>query len=74
MHVGDDWINAHLVELGAAWHYKEYSQLTYLDDAKKFAKQHSRGLWADEHAEPPWDFRASPAVKARRLASSSAAE
>ena len=55
--------NRRQIELGMAWHYKKYAgeqpaaeRAAYAaaEDAARAAK---RGLWADPHAMPPWDWR-----------------
>ena len=52
---GEGCLNAELVEAGLAWAYRHYSE-TYVprEEAAHAAK---RGLWADEHPVPPWEFR-----------------
>lgn len=55
--------NLKQVEDGFAWHYKKYlkdqpqaDQLSYAN-AEFFAKQAKKGLWADNKAISPWDWR-----------------
>lgn len=51
-------VNAHMVGAGMAWVYdkyaKGYESLYRLQDTAKAAR---RGLWADPHPTPPWEFR-----------------
>lgn len=51
------------IELGLAWHYKAYEReqqqadrLAYAE-AERDAQKAGRGLWAEAHPTPPWDFR-----------------
>lgn len=55
--------NYRQIELGLAWHFKKYAiersaaenkQYAAAEDAARTAK---RGLWADSHAMPPWEWR-----------------
>lgn len=50
-------INAKLVEVGLAWHYKAYSTDQNLSQLEINAKQRRVGLWADQLPTAPWDFR-----------------
>ena len=51
------------IKAGLAWHYKYYQSeqtpedRTLYADAEVDARAASRGLWADSHPIPPWDFR-----------------
>ncbi|NLE53587.1 MAG: thermonuclease family protein [Lentisphaerae bacterium] len=56
--VGRQNLNLELVKAGMAWHYVYYAKnVTALADAEKEARQHRRGLWADNQPIPPWEFR-----------------
>lgn len=56
-------INREMVEDGWAWHFKKYSRDEILADAERSARASQKGLWADPHPIPPWEFRhPSPAV------------
>jgi endonuclease YncB( thermonuclease family) len=60
--VGDvliDGLNAsaELVRAGMAWHYKQYSTDEELAALEKDARAARRGLWADDRAIPPWQYR-----------------
>lgn len=53
-------INAEMIRLGAAWHYKYYdksSNYTRYDDLEKYARQNRKGLWNKNNPTPPWDYR-----------------
>jgi endonuclease YncB( thermonuclease family) len=56
-------INLSQVENGLAWHYKQYSSNQSAPDrlvysrAEKSARANKIGLWKDQHAIAPWDFR-----------------
>ena len=61
--VGSIDCNLRQVELGMAWHFKKYAserpavenkQYAAAEDTARAAK---RGLWADIHAMPPWEWR-----------------
>jgi endonuclease YncB( thermonuclease family) len=59
---GDD-ADLDQVQAGMAWHYKQFEreqtprdQKLYAD-AEDAARAARRGLWADVHVIPPWDFR-----------------
>lgn len=51
------------VEAGMAWHYKQYQDEQTPEDRKLYAQAEDaaratqKGLWADAHPIPPWDFR-----------------
>jgi len=50
-------LNRELVRAGLAWHYKRYSSNVELAALEAEARAAHRGLWADPHAIPPWEFR-----------------
>lgn len=56
-------INLRMVESGMAWHYKQYSSNQSVSDRLKYsqaeesAKTARVGLWRQEKAVAPWDFR-----------------
>lgn len=56
-------VNLEQVRAGLAWHYKYYQDEQSPDDrrlyadAEQEARRAKRGLWADPHPVPPWDFR-----------------
>lgn len=49
-------LNLWLVQAGYAWRYK-YSHDQQLKKLEIEAKTHHRGLWINENATPPWEFR-----------------
>jgi len=58
-------VNYAIVAAGLAWWYRQYApgDATFerLETEARLAK---RGLWADPHAVPPWDYRRGPSVAA----------
>ena len=50
-------LNHELVRAGLAWHYKRYSNDEVLNNLEMEAHQKKVGLWLDESAVPPWDWR-----------------
>jgi endonuclease YncB( thermonuclease family) len=46
-----------LVGRGLAWHFKKYSDDSRLSALEKRARKYRLGLWSQEGAVPPWDFR-----------------
>lgn len=57
-------LNKRLVGAGWAWQYKRYSSDRGLADLEAEARRARRGLWADPHPTPPWEFRQSQRVPA----------
>ena len=57
VHVGSKCLNEALLRAGLAWHYKRYSKSKRYAALEKEARRKKRGLWADPHATPPWDWR-----------------
>jgi endonuclease YncB( thermonuclease family) len=54
---GPRHINMEMVREGFAWRYAQYDKRGAFVDAEKDARKHKRGLWADSHPVPPWEFR-----------------
>jgi micrococcal nuclease len=52
-----DPVNMELVREGFAWRYPQYDKRGVFTEAEKDAREHKRGLWADPHPIPPWEFR-----------------
>lgn len=50
-------LNERLVDQGWAWHYTRYSTNLRLAQLEEGARRAGRGLWADPHPIPPWEFR-----------------
>jgi endonuclease YncB( thermonuclease family) len=47
-----------LVQAGLAWWYQRYARNdTRLAELEREARRTKRGLWADAHPVPPWDWR-----------------
>lgn len=55
--------NLRQIELGLAWHFVKYASERPAHESKAYAAAETaaraakRGLWADPHAMPPWDWR-----------------
>ena len=54
-------VNRELVRLGWAWWFRKYSRDVTLGTLEADARAAKRGLWADAHPVPPWEWRASQA-------------
>ena len=52
-------VNRELVRLGWAWWFRRYSRDVTLGTLEADARAAKRGLWADPHPVPPWEWRAS---------------
>jgi endonuclease YncB( thermonuclease family) len=50
-------VSALMVREGFAWHYKEYSDDEDLAKLEEQARADKVGLWSEENALPPWEFR-----------------
>lgn len=50
-------VNLRLLQEGQAWHYKRYDQTPEYAAAEIDAHEAKRGLWADDRAVPPWEWR-----------------
>lgn len=50
-------LNRELVAAGFAWWYRKYSTDRDLEERERLARAARRGLWADAHPVPPWEFR-----------------
>ena len=66
IYLADRFINMEMVTDGFAWRYVQYDKPGEFTTAENGAREHQRGLWADPHAEPPWEWR-----RAKRAASKS---
>lgn len=53
------------VEVGLAWHYKQYAKEQSMEDRLRYADAENRaraahlGLWLDVNPVPPWEWRRS---------------
>jgi len=65
VYVGKTNVNAELVRVGYAWHYRKYSDDPVLQRLENEARKAKRGLWSDTAPLPPWDYR-----NGKRMASS----
>ena len=54
-------VNRELVRLGWAWWFRKYSRDVTLGTLEADARAAKRGLWADAHPVPPWEWRAAQA-------------
>lgn len=50
-------VSQHQASKGMAWAYTKYLTDPSIKDAEAQARAAKRGLWADPHAVPPWDWR-----------------
>ena len=59
-------LNREMVRAGLAWWYRRYSHDPELARLEAEARAARRGLWADPHPVPPWEWRRArgPAVPA----------
>lgn len=64
IYLGERFINLEMVADGFAWRYVTYDKPGEFTTAEANAREHRRGLWADPHPMPPWEWR-----KAKRQAS-----
>ncbi len=51
-------LNHELVRAGLAWMYRRYTNDQSLSGLEEEARVAQRGLWADPHAVPPWEWQA----------------
>ena len=61
-------INAEMIRLGAAWHYKYYdksSKYQQYDDLESYARKNRKGLWNKNNPTPPWDYRKAEREKGK---------
>ncbi len=49
--------NRYMVQVGAAWVYERYNTDKALPALQREAQTQKRGLWADSHPVPPWEWR-----------------
>lgn len=60
IYVGKQDINAEMIRLGAAWHYRAYdksSSYQQYEDLEKYARQNRKCLWNRDNPTPPWEYR-----------------
>lgn len=51
------YINNLIVKIGGAWHYKQYSNDKDLSDSELYAKKNQLGIWKNQSAIAPWEWR-----------------
>lgn len=49
--------NRYMVQSGAAWVYERYNTDNSLPALQRVAQEQKRGLWAESHPVPPWEWR-----------------
>jgi endonuclease YncB( thermonuclease family) len=57
--VGELDLAEELLRSGLAWHFKKYDSSNHLAKLEEVARRGRLGIWADPHAVPPWEQRAS---------------
>jgi endonuclease YncB( thermonuclease family) len=57
IYLADRFINLEMVRDGFAWRYVRYDKPGEFSAAESEAREQRRGLWADPHPVPPWEFR-----------------
>lgn len=55
--VGEEHINAKMIQEGHAWHFKRYNKSETLAALEDEARKEKRGLWGVENPQAPWDYR-----------------
>ena len=53
----DRSLNREMVRKGHAWQYRKYSNDDTLERLEGDARRSRRGLWQDDDAVPPWEYR-----------------
>jgi endonuclease YncB( thermonuclease family) len=56
-------VNAELIRMGMAWHYRQYSQSTALQGFEDYARENKIGLWADPNPIPPRHLASRQALR-----------
>jgi endonuclease YncB( thermonuclease family) len=57
IYIGSRCLNTELVRAGYAWQYREFSKDVAIARLEQNARTAKRGLWADPHPVPPWQYR-----------------
>jgi endonuclease YncB( thermonuclease family) len=57
IYLGKRFIRAEMVRDGFAWRYPQYDKPGEFIVPENDAREHGRGLWADAHPVPPWEWR-----------------
>lgn len=50
-------LNEELLKAGLAWWFRKYSKDLRLGELERQARVAKRGLWAEPHPVPPWEWR-----------------
>ena len=56
-------LNKSIIRDGYGWHFKRYSKSEAHATAELEARKKKRGLWIEENAKAPWEFRKRKTVK-----------
>ena len=59
----DRSLNREMVRKGHAWRYRKYSNNETLERLESEARGSRRGLWKDDDAVPPWEYRKKSRAK-----------
>lgn len=71
IYFGGNDINQLMIRDGYAWFYKHYAKEQPKEEAIRYAesereaRSQGKGLWADPHPVPPWEFRKEAKQQAR---------
>jgi micrococcal nuclease len=57
IYVGSTFVSQAMVRNGFAWRYPQYDKAGEFTADEEEAREHKRGLWADPHPVPPWEYR-----------------
>ncbi len=57
--VGGVYVNREQVANGHAWRYVQYDKRGEFTQVEQAARAARKGLWADAHPVPPWEWRKS---------------
>ncbi len=50
-------VSFEMVRAGLAWNYKHFEKDRTLVELESEARKAQRGIWADRHPMPPWEYR-----------------
>ena len=51
------YLSEEIIKNGFGWHYKKYSNSKKLATLEELAQENKKGLWMDNRAIAPWDWR-----------------
>ncbi|WP_415328987.1 thermonuclease family protein [Chryseobacterium sp. MMS23-Vi53] len=63
----DKYLSKEIIKAGFGWWYFKASKNTELQKFQDEAKAKNLGLWADQNAMSPWDYRASKKKKKKEV-------